>query len=133
MPENGHHAIGTDARADQAILVVLEQGFRGFADGVQQHVSMPCVRFEQGFDGRAQLHVVAAGTRQVQGTFVLTRVDQLLEERLNLLPARARNHTGPLPLISFSSHARASRMSRWTVAADVPSDAAIWSYVRPPK
>ena len=34
MSENGHHAIGADARADQPVVMVLQQRLRGFADGV---------------------------------------------------------------------------------------------------
>ena len=75
-------------------------------------IAAPFVGFEQGFDRRAQFHVIAACARQVRGTFILTRIQQLLEQRLNLLPARTRNHADPLPPISFSNQARASRMSR---------------------
>ena len=41
VPENRHHPIRTDARADQSILMILQQRFRGFADGVQQRVFAP--------------------------------------------------------------------------------------------
>ncbi len=51
VPENGHDTIRTDARADQPVLVVLQQRFCGFADGVQQEVFAPGIRFEQGLDG----------------------------------------------------------------------------------
>ena len=62
-------------------------------------------------------------------------VDHLLEQRLDLLPARVRHHAGGcpreltrgLPTISLSNQARASRISRCTVAVDAPPAAAIWS------
>ncbi len=50
VPENRHHPIRTDARADQTVLMILQQRFGGFADGVQQRVFEPGIRFEHGLD-----------------------------------------------------------------------------------
>ena len=51
VPENGNDAIRPDASSDQAVLVILQQGFGGVADGIEQGVFESRIRLEQGLDG----------------------------------------------------------------------------------
>ncbi len=69
VTENGHDAIGPHAGADEPVLVILQQRFRRFTYGVQQRVLGPSIRLQQAIPRRAQLQVVAAGSRQVGGAF----------------------------------------------------------------
>jgi len=127
VPENRGHAIRADLRADQSILVALQQRLCGFAYRLQQRVLAGLVGREQGFERGAQFLIVAACARQTCQPLGRPGLDQLLEQRLNLLPACLRDHAGHVPPISFNSQARASRMSRCTVATEDPTAAAICS------
>ena len=127
VAEDRHDAVGSDARAEQPVLMVLQQRFGRRTHGVHQRIFRPPIRLEQRFDRAAQLNVVPARPGQVGGPVLRRKIGDGLEQRLNLLPARGRGHgAGPEP-ISLSSQARARRISRWTVAAEMPAASAIWS------
>ena len=125
VPEDGSDAIVPDAGSDQAILVLHQQGFGRFADGIQQGILGSLIGCEQRLHRTLQFGVIAAGARQAHLALGGRGVHHLFKQRLNLLPAGARNHGGARPAISSSSHARARRISRCTVAADAPAAAAI--------
>ena len=108
VPENRHHAIRADARADQPVLMILQQRLGGFADGVQQRVLAPAASdaSRDSTDERRSVSSPQASSKCAARSRGAD-VDHLLEQRLNLLPAGARNHADRSPPISLSSQARA--------------------------
>ncbi len=127
MAENRHHPVRTDARTDQPIPVIFQQRFGGRPDGILKRVLAPAIEVEQRGHRQAEFGVAAAALLQLRGALADVDISQLLEQGLNLLPARARNHVDRVPPISLSNQARDRRMSRCTVAAEVPVAAAISS------
>ena len=127
VPEDGHYPVLADARAEQSVLMFFEQGFGGRADRDHQGVRSPLIGGEQGLDRMAQIRVVPAGVGQTNCALRGSGVGHLLEHRLDLLPSRPRDHAGRPAPISLSSQARASRMSRCTVASEAPAASAICS------
>ena len=125
VTQDGHDAVVADASADQTVLMLHEQRFSRLADGIHQGILGPSIRGQQRLDRALELPIAFADGRQARGLLGGRRVDDLIEQRLNLLPARAWDHVGEYPAISCSSHARASRISRCTVAAEAPLSAAI--------
>ncbi len=70
VPENRHHPVRTDARADQSIPMILQQRFRGFADGVQQRVFAPCDPIRAGTRPTSAVPVSSPqALAQVRGAF----------------------------------------------------------------
>ncbi len=127
VAEDRHDPVGSYARAEQPVLMVFQQRFGCRTHGVHQRIFGPPIRLQQRFDRVAQFCIVPARSGQAGGPVLRRKIGYGLEQRLNLSPARGRDHgAGPEP-ISLSSQARARRMSRWTVAAEVPTASAIWS------
>ncbi len=122
VTENGYDAVLADTRADQAVLMLRQQRFRRLADRLQQRVfgSVDPTASKDSTERRNSVSSPQACARCARA-LAGAGVDHLLEHRLNLLPACAGIIGVRAPPISFSSQARASRMSRCTVAADVPS------------
>ena len=93
VPENRHDPIVSDTGPDQPVLVLHQQRFRRFADRVQQGI----LRYFHRRPRAIRPNVAAPHHRRRRSPIALARslgagVDHLLEERLNLLPASARNH-----------------------------------------
>jgi hypothetical protein len=126
MAENRYDAIRADPRADETIAVILEQRFCGGTDCIEQRIFALTVALEQRLDRSAQLGIVGALRRKLRRTVGLRHIRKLIEQRLNSLPACVLDHREkwPSPSISSSNQARASRMSRCTVAVDVLTAAA---------
>jgi hypothetical protein len=127
VPENGLDTIGADARPEQPVLVFNQQRFRRLADGGSQRILGSLVGCQQRLHGFAQIRVVAAGARQPGLALDGPGVGDFFEQRLDFLPARARDHEERLEPISFSNQARARRISRCTVAVEAPTASAICS------
>jgi hypothetical protein len=127
VAEDGHDLIRTDPRAEQTILMCFEQRLGCLANHIRKGIAGFPIRRQERLDRQTKLRVVAAMLREARIALGRVRVGDLLENGLDLLPARARNHPERLELISVSSHALASRMSRCTVAVDVPAAVAICS------
>ena len=112
VTENRYHPVVADMRADQSVLMLRQQRLGRFADRIQQRVLGRLIGREERLDRAAQLRVGAARVGEARPALLRGRVDDLLEHRVNLLPAGAGDHAERPPAISFSSQARASRISR---------------------
>ncbi len=127
LPENGHHAIRSYASAEQPVLVFFEKGLGRSADGIDEGILGPLVGRQQRLHRIAQVAIALTGACQTRDALLGSGVDDFLEQRLDLLPACAWDHTVVFELISLSNQARASRMSRCTVAVEAPAASAICS------
>lgn len=127
MPQDGDDAVTPDPRTDQPILMLGEQRIGRFAHRAQQGVCRALVGVQERLDGASQIRVAAAGMRQAIGAIFWRNVDDLIEQRSDALPSGLRDHVERQPVISLRSHARASRMSRCTVAVEAFAASAICS------
>ena len=94
MAEDGDDAVVADARTHQTVLMLHQQRFRRLADGVHQRVLGALVRGQQRLDRTLELAVASAGACQAGGLLPGRRIDHLVEQRLDLLPAPAQGSCG---------------------------------------
>src|ERR1700704_5826763 len=79
-----------------------------------------------------ELGITVGERRQTTRARIRIEIDDLVETCPDFLPA-LRVHWSESPLRSTASQARAERSSRFVVAREIPSAAALSSRVNPPK
>ena len=125
-PDLGRDGVGADPPPDEVGALCrrplahrrLQEAARGLV-GPQQRLDVP-----------PELEVVSTGLRHEGGAQLGRPLDRLVEDPLQLLPARGRHATPPS---SRNSQALAIVHARFTVAGDSPRRAAVSSTDKPPK